>query len=206
MGASKTFPQWGEGGPAKPGRMRVGEHWRRDWQPRSERAGVDLRVWLEALRPGGCPPHPAATGCHLELWYPLPPARDHIQWRFALAPLGAHDLPDGRCNAFALLRNGLPRRCAPGNPHVFSHHHKRKASLSSARRSRRISCTGLPCRNPPARDPSPLAQDDMSGVRRLFHSNAPQGPPGDRLCAIFVAHWREVCYDRIVKFRSSQER
>ena len=43
--------------------------------------------------------------------------------------------------------------------------------LSSARRSRRSSCTGLPCRNSSARDPSPLAQDDMSGVRRLFHNN-----------------------------------
>ena len=30
---------------------------------------------------------PASPG-HLELWYPLPPARDHIQWRFALAPQG----------------------------------------------------------------------------------------------------------------------
>ena len=27
----------------------------------------------------------------------------------------AIDRPDGRCNAFALLRNGLPRRCAPRN-------------------------------------------------------------------------------------------
>ena len=53
MGAPMTFPQWGQarsaigydplpvardttipGGPAKPGRMRVGEHWRRDWQLR----------------------------------------------------------------------------------------------------------------------------------------------------------------------------
>lgn len=30
---------------------------------------------------------PASPG-HLELWYPLPPAMDDIQWRFALAPLG----------------------------------------------------------------------------------------------------------------------
>ena len=60
MGAPMTFPQWGQarsaigydplpvardttipGGPAKPGRMRVGEHWRFDWQPRPEGAGVD---------------------------------------------------------------------------------------------------------------------------------------------------------------------
>ena len=48
---------------------------------------------------------------------------------------------------------------------------RRTPDLSSARRSRRISCTRVPYRNPPARDPSPLAQDDKSGVRRLFHNN-----------------------------------
>ena len=37
---------------------------------------------------------------------------------------------------------------------------------------------GLLCGNPSARDPSPLAQDDMLGVRRLFHNNDSFGRPG----------------------------
>ena len=65
----------------------------------------------------------------------------------------------------------------PRKPQACAPHQGRNASLrtepkdlmhpppylSSARRSRRISCTGVPCRNPSARDPSPLAQDNKSG-------------------------------------------
>ena len=55
---------------------------------------------------------------------------------------------------------------------MFSHHHKRKASLVIGEaKPKDLMHRDLLCRNSSARDPSPLAQDDMLGVRRLFHSN-----------------------------------
>ena len=54
--------------------------------------------------------------------------------------------------------------CAPGNQHVFYTTINKRPPIVFLRRSRRISCTGVPCRNPSARDPSLPAQDDKSGA------------------------------------------
>ena len=79
-----------------------------------------------------------------------------------------YDRPHGRCNAFALRENGLPRRCAPRNDSF--------GSLVGLEGTAKQICRcpagapyqpghmpGLPCRNPSAPDPSPLAQDDRAG-------------------------------------------
>ena len=54
--------------------------------------------------------------------------------------------------------------CAPGNQHVFYTTINKRPPIVFLRRSRRISCTGVPCRNPSVRDPSRPAQDDKSGA------------------------------------------
>ena len=142
---------------------------------------------ISALHPN--PPCPQV--CHCEpapalVWQSVPPqaprlarpVRGAIQAR-------AHDRPHGRCNAFALRGNGLPRRCAPRNDRVGSlvglDEPAGQICNCPAGASPGAGCVGteLPgrfasarrghCRNSSARDPSPLAQDDMWGaLRRIF--------------------------------------
>ena len=79
--------------------------------------------------------------------------------------------PHGRCNAAALRKTRCHAAALPAIVMCFRTTINERPPTVILRRSRRISCTGVPYRNPPARDPSPLAQDDMLGVRRLFHNN-----------------------------------
>ena len=76
------------------------------------------------------------------------------------------DRPHGRCNAAHCLGYGLPRRCAPRNHHVFSHHDKRKTPIVILRRSRRISCTRVSYRNP------------LREILRLWHRMTGRGCGG----------------------------
>ena len=99
VGAPKTFPHKGEGGPAKPGRMRVGEHWRRDWQLRPEGTGGTWAFGGRLSGWGGCTPHPAAFGGH------LPPLGEGLlrPWRGAQAcGLQGDGLPHQRARWFAM--------------------------------------------------------------------------------------------------------
>ena len=104
--------------------------------------------------------------------------------RPARGAMGVHDRPDDRCNAAHCLGTDYHAAALLAIIMCFRTAINERPRLSSARRSRRISCTGLPCRNPPARDPSPLAQDDMSGGRQLVHNNDGLGGGCEGTCQI----------------------
>ena len=95
------------------------------------RGSCPRRRFREATHPHPNEPH--SQVCHCEpartlVWQSVPLQAPRLARPGRGAMLArSFDRPHGRCNADALRGNGLPRRCAPRNHHVFSHHHKRKA-------------------------------------------------------------------------------
>ena len=84
------------------------------------RAGARPRRQLPGTSP--LPPNPLhAQVCHCEpartlVWQSVPLQAVRLARPAGGAiPARAYDRPHGRCNAFALRGNGLPRRCAPHN-------------------------------------------------------------------------------------------